>query len=548
MARRKGDFSDGVKQTLFREVNGHCAAPGCDKYTSAGKAGKPEESFVLGEAAHICAASPGGPRYDRTMSDEERESSSNGIWLCRAHAREIDVDPDRFTAQHLREWKRLAIERARSRIDTKPYRYQEAIDLVRQLLPIAGHTPLPLSGAIQELLRVTDHALQELDPRFIVQSDLLGGQRYVHLSPVGESVDLSIRIADGHVQEFWEKNQRLLDHAEPMTMPLDVVEFESPLFRELLTERGGIFSVDPVPQPALNTLELHHPTTGEVRHYESFLGQVRRGNQSMTFEGSTCGGLFVMSYQCLRGTPSTFPRMSIAIRLEMWEGRPLHHLPYLENAREIFAAIAEGWLLRTALKVEGQTAFSGELTFNPDQKAFFESSSQFLKYTYLCQQVAKRFGVEVQFKDSATYSLRQLGEMRTVLRLASGEKLEVDPQHAPDGLQHIIPTDAVLLEYPDLTEKGTETIVCTRTGGTLDLFGTKLPLPHLYVELTAVHHRYATEPVDKDRMRVHVRFERAADCRCFAYYDRCHWPSHLVPEGGFKDDVLTLMTSANNVR
>ena len=53
-----------------------------------------ESEINLGTAAHICAAAPGGPRYDPNMTREERRSARNGIWMCRLHGTAVDLhDP-----------------------------------------------------------------------------------------------------------------------------------------------------------------------------------------------------------------------------------------------------------------------------------------------------------------------------------------------------------------------------------------------------------------------------------------------------------------------
>lgn len=540
MGRRKGDFNEEVKHTLFREVNGHCAAPGCDKFTSAGKAGQPGKAYSTGRAAHICAASKKGPRYDPNLSEPERKSSANGIWLCGHHADEIDADKGRFSAPELREWKREAIERARSRIDTKPYRYQDAIDLVRQLLPIAGHVPRPLSGAVHDLIRTEDMALQALDPRFIVESEFRrDGQRVIYLSAADEPIDINMTITGSHVLEFWEQHQRREDHGIAMSLPTDAFRFDgSQLFAELFSVPGGTLCVGPKTRKALNTFELHQPTTGEVKRYEPFMGTLQYGQQSVTFEGSACDGIFKLSYQCLRGSPVTFPQVTLAIHhVELWEGRPIAHLPYLACVLEIFTLVAAGWRLHTALMIEGKNAFSGDVIFNLQQKAFFETDLHFLEYTSLCQQLAKRCGIEVHFMSTITFTLRQLDEMRTVLRLFAGAKLECGQHNAPVGLEHPIPQDIILFEQPKKADDVPESIVCTRRGGTLDLFGTKHQLPDTYIELTSVLMRYSTVTSGNGRSRVRVVFERAPDCRCFAYYERRHWPPHLVPERGFADDA-----------
>jgi hypothetical protein len=67
-------------------------------------------------AAHITAASVGGPRYDPSLSTEQRSSASNGLWLCQTHAKEVDNDLARFGVAVLNKWKADAEAEARSRV------------------------------------------------------------------------------------------------------------------------------------------------------------------------------------------------------------------------------------------------------------------------------------------------------------------------------------------------------------------------------------------------------------------------------------------------
>ena len=46
----------------------------------------------IGVAAHICAAAPGGKRYDPNMTKQQRKSIDNCIWMCQVHAHLIDTD------------------------------------------------------------------------------------------------------------------------------------------------------------------------------------------------------------------------------------------------------------------------------------------------------------------------------------------------------------------------------------------------------------------------------------------------------------------------
>jgi hypothetical protein len=59
-------------------------------------------------AAHITAASIGGPRYDVSLSPQQRKNASNAIWLCQNHAKLVDNDEERFPENLLRRWKQSA--------------------------------------------------------------------------------------------------------------------------------------------------------------------------------------------------------------------------------------------------------------------------------------------------------------------------------------------------------------------------------------------------------------------------------------------------------
>jgi hypothetical protein len=68
----------------------------------------------VGVAAHITAASAGGPRYNPELSPEQRRHIDNGIWLCQNCAKLIDSDISRFNEALLRAWRIIAEDRARN--------------------------------------------------------------------------------------------------------------------------------------------------------------------------------------------------------------------------------------------------------------------------------------------------------------------------------------------------------------------------------------------------------------------------------------------------
>lgn len=112
MTVARDDFSNQVRELAARRVGFRCSNPSCRHLTS-GPTADPARTSNIGVVAHITAASPGGPRFDSTLSSEARCSSENAIWLCQNCGALVDRDVDRFTVAVLREWKILA-ERAAS--------------------------------------------------------------------------------------------------------------------------------------------------------------------------------------------------------------------------------------------------------------------------------------------------------------------------------------------------------------------------------------------------------------------------------------------------
>lgn len=115
----RDDFSAHVKQQLALRVNHRCANPDC-RATTSGPQLCPDASVNVGVAAHISAASAGGPRFNATLRAEERASAENGIWLCQNCAKLVDSDEARFPDGLLRAWKQGAEAEALDHIGKPP--------------------------------------------------------------------------------------------------------------------------------------------------------------------------------------------------------------------------------------------------------------------------------------------------------------------------------------------------------------------------------------------------------------------------------------------
>ncbi len=113
----RDNFINATKIALAKRAGYRCAYPGCKAITVGPSDESAEATANTGEAAHISAASGGlgARRWISVLSPEYRSSIDNGIWCCETHAKLIDTDEVTYTIPMLRQWRRLAEQRAQLR-------------------------------------------------------------------------------------------------------------------------------------------------------------------------------------------------------------------------------------------------------------------------------------------------------------------------------------------------------------------------------------------------------------------------------------------------
>jgi len=105
--KRFDDFKQATKELLAKRVGYKCSNPTCRRPT-VGPSSDSLKSINLGVAAHITAASQGGPRFDANLDSAIRASAENGIWLCQTCSTLIDKDEAKFTKEVLKSWRETA--------------------------------------------------------------------------------------------------------------------------------------------------------------------------------------------------------------------------------------------------------------------------------------------------------------------------------------------------------------------------------------------------------------------------------------------------------
>lgn len=89
---------------LWGLAAGRCAYPGCREPLLV-EASDDDDAAVIGQIAHIHAASDNGPRANVALSAKDRNSYPNLLLLCGIHHPQSDKQPNTHSAEDMRRWK-----------------------------------------------------------------------------------------------------------------------------------------------------------------------------------------------------------------------------------------------------------------------------------------------------------------------------------------------------------------------------------------------------------------------------------------------------------
>jgi hypothetical protein len=187
----RDDFIQSVKDILSKRVGLLCSNPTC-KTLTIGPNSNENKATNIGVAAHITAASIGGPRYNPNISSEERSSISNAIWLCQSCAKMIDSDSNKFTTVILTNWKIEAELYAENKLNMKgeyspEENYTEVFNLMPELISEI-HSDLKDNPLFREFIL--------LQRGWIYNS---GGKKYlVYYFDDHDNLDAKIKLLENH--------------------------------------------------------------------------------------------------------------------------------------------------------------------------------------------------------------------------------------------------------------------------------------------------------------------------------------------------------------
>lgn len=448
MNHKRDNFSKKVIEKSRSRVGSRCSNPDC-RVPTTGPTSDPNAVNNVGIAAHICAASLGGARYDASMTKKERASIQNAIWLCSICATKIDRDPVLYSRELLSEWKKKAEDAACLEIGKKLPNQQDIVNTLSSALTGLPTTFLP--EAIRNTCEATTKVLEKLDQRFMVTSSYQNNRTQFSIS-AKENVACQLLIKEEFKREFLEKYENLVAHGDPLEIDGRAIRIQgSALIESIIQDtRNGKFVLLPgSKKAAVLKVWLTHKEKKETFVLNDLVGEISTGNESFSFKGSVFEGILeFISRQDLSGLKSSAPSkvvFKMNLNLQKWEKTPIDQLPYFEKIYEYFENLKEGWNIHCKLEIDGRDIFSG-FSAETDSPADVRKPYPLFRFIFLARAILKHFGKTALFSTTFEYSRDTHERLYEIHRIISGEYVsKFDPLEnnatctliADDGLTNV---------------------------------------------------------------------------------------------------------------
>lgn len=353
---KRDNFSRPVVRALRERVNNICSNPDCRKQTVEPQKTTLDKINITGNAAHICAASVGGPRYDESMSEEERKSIENGIWLCNHCARKIDTEQEAYSVELLNEWKKKAESKVLINSNSPLYSESE-FQKQAQLKVLESHRSgqglMDVANAsLSNISKIVQQELRVLDPRVSISCDYINSVTHYKIDVVEESEEsVKINFKPNNVKDFKEKYTRLIDDGETFEVDIDAISSNSEALNFIFPTQmkdGKVY------------VKKNSNLVGDLEFFDenenlilSGTSKVIYGEKSHSLEISKFDGLMTVKYKNapLKKGELNKINFEISIHLKNWDDISVQRLPYFSQVKRTYKFLADCKELKVKLAV-----------------------------------------------------------------------------------------------------------------------------------------------------------------------------------------------------
>jgi len=419
------------------------------------------------------------------MSNKERKSINNAIWLCSNCSINIDRDEVKFNVSLLKKWKQEAENAALTEQGKKLPSHNETIDTVAAAL--TGFPKSYIANAIANIHQATGKALEALDSRFLVKTAHDKGQTFIEIH-AKENVPLLMNVGEESAQEYMEKYQHLIEHGNDIEMKSKAITFVgSKLFEEISANNNdGIFSLLSKKIPATQKLWLVQTETNMIESFDDIHGQISFGTKSFTFNGTACNKFFNYSYQKSLDASQTKADISMHLCFDQWKGLNLRSLPYFEKLSSLFSKMADGWQVFTSLEINGIKVLSSVGT-NVDEWDSVIYINSLLEYINRCKIIANKLNTEIYYALDVSYTAEEHQYIANIANIIEGKCVYDKINMAENATCELIVSDgAQNIEFLTELHEPCAMRITSQIEDEIELFGVKVNLPAKIISLESV--------------------------------------------------------------
>ncbi|WP_312594202.1 hypothetical protein [Stutzerimonas nitrititolerans] len=405
MRDKQNDFKAPILQKLKNRVGNVCSNAACYAPTSGAKTGDEEGVLNMGIGAHICAASPGGPRFDPDMTPAQRAAYKNGVWLCIPCSNKIDKDPLAYPVELLHQWKRTAEKRSQTKIGVPAQP-----DSAPQDLLVSAFSGMSLkSGLAQAINNVhgaVEKSMGEIDNRFHVQTTYLNGQTTYHIA-AREDVPITMQLKDP--RRYVQGYRQLVEEGKTLVIDSkDVMLVGSPLFERIAAESQRL-QIGALTKPCTVKISTVDAVTGRVESFDDIQGQFVSGTVSGTFTGYTMHQMLKFE-MVMKMTLKGQINITVTPFMEHWNGLSVDCLPYFSKLRSLLLNINNGHSLSVTLEHQGEHVLSG-VSVGISFKKQFDNIKMLFLYLDAARDIARFTKTRILFDDMETISGEKIDDL-----------------------------------------------------------------------------------------------------------------------------------------
>lgn len=494
----RDNFSKSVVDQLKQRVAFRCSNPECRAPTAAPSQDS-DKAHLIGVAAHIHAASPGGPRYLTKMTQSERKAFDNGIWLCSNCSIKIDRDEKRYTADLLRGWKRQAEDAALRELGKRLPSEADAVNTLKTALTGLPHRTL--SQAISNVHHAADLTLQELDPRFNVRTDFVNGAIIHHLLP-RETVETTLQFKKS--PKNYSNYKKLIDEGEPFRIRSEDFKFSGSALLEHIAQQEGTLTISPPTRPALLKIWLTEKGSLVTTGVDDINGHITWGKKILNFTGTCFDGLFKFELKRELNPRGKNGRILISLNRSAWKDKDIRTLPYFKKVHSFFYGLHKEHDFHLRLELNGESLIEAFSVL--DSKAI-DGTFTLLSYIDKARIIATHTDSNILLPEDIEFSDKEHQEISDIAsRFLKKETYTAADLTKNSSVTLIVDKDKENLDSILGKDEPSNVQYIAQDRETVDIFGSAIALPPVEIKLSGVR-PLVKVPLEEIKEGDHVEIE-----------------------------------------